>query len=75
MVSPMSKITDALRRWPDLPDDAVVQTRVTAAITGLSEKTIRYDPRLPRVYLNNNRYGQRVRDVRRVLSGDLRGGQ
>jgi hypothetical protein len=71
----MSKITDALRRWPDLPDDAVVQTRVTAAITGLSEKTIRYDPRLPRVYLNNNRYGQRVRDVRRVLSGDLRGGQ
>jgi len=70
----MPKLIEVLQRWPSLPDDAVVSSKVTSAVTGLSEKTIRYDPRLPRIYLNENRYGQRVRDVRRVLSGDLRSG-
>jgi hypothetical protein len=70
----MAELNELLKRWPHMPDDAVSPTKLTCAVTGLSQKSVRYDPRLPRVYLSKNRYGQRVRDVRRVLSGDLRGG-
>jgi len=46
---------------------------VTAAVTGLSERTIRYDPRFERVYLTKSRYGNRVGNVRKVLAGLGRG--
>ena len=63
----MTELTELLRRWSSLPDEAIVNSKLTAAITGLSERVIRYDPRFERVYLTKTRYGQRVR-----AWGDLR---
>jgi hypothetical protein len=68
-MSHMTELTELLKRWPSLPDEAVVHCKVTAAMTGLSERSIRYDPRFKRVYLTKNRYGNRVGDVRKVLAG------
>ena len=66
----MPDTNELLKRWPSLPDEAVVHAKVAAAVTGLSERTIRYDPRFPRVYLTENRYGIRVGDIRKVLTGE-----
>src|SRR5262249_1183010 len=71
-MSQMPDINDLLKRWPSLPDEAVVHAKVAAAVTGLSERTIRYDSRFKRVYLTENRYGIRVGDIRKVLAGENR---
>ena len=68
----MSDTNELLKRWPSLPDEAVVHAKVAAAVTGLSERTIRYDSRFQRVYLTENRYGIRVGDIRKVLAGENR---
>jgi hypothetical protein len=57
----------ALRSFDAQPDDAVLSTKATARITGLSERTVRYHPQLPRHYVSADRYGQRVGDVRKLL--------
>ena len=66
----MPDTNELLKRWSLLPDEAVVHAKVAAAVTGLSERTIRYDSRFPRVYLTENRYGIRVGDIRKVLAGE-----
>jgi hypothetical protein len=67
----MPTMTDALReileRFDILPADAVVPSRITAIILGLSERTVRYHPGLQRVRLSVGRYGQRVGDIRRLV--------
>jgi len=63
-------ITDGLRttleRFDALPDDAILPTKITAIILGLSERTVRYHPNLPRRVVSTGRYGQRVGDIRKV---------
>jgi hypothetical protein len=54
-----------------LPDDAVVQTKVTALVLGLSEKTVRYHPQLERVQVSEGRYGQRVGSIRRLVRNSI----
>jgi len=49
-----------------MPNDAILPTRVTAIILGVSERTVRYHPNLPRVRISLQRYGQRVRDIRKL---------
>ena len=66
----MIELTDLLKRWPSLPNEAIVHSKVVAAVTGLSERTIRYDPRLKRVYLTPSRYGFRVGNVKEILAGE-----
>jgi hypothetical protein len=62
---------EIIKRFDQLPDDAVVQTKVTALMTGLSEKTVR--KHYPRVPVSPGRYGQRVGDIRsRVRNGSPR---
>jgi hypothetical protein len=56
-----------LKIFDSLPDSAISPTRVTAVVTGLSERTVRYHPKLPRRYISADRYGQQVGDVRRLL--------
>jgi hypothetical protein len=67
----MPVMTDGLRaileRFDALPDDAVLASRITAIILGLSEKTVRNHPALPRVRLSVGRYGQRVGDIRNLV--------
>ncbi len=63
-------MTDALReilqRFDSLPDDAILPSKVTGMVLGLSERTIRYHPHLPRVQIARGRYGQRAGDVRKL---------
>jgi len=65
----MAELTELLKRWSSLPDEAVVNAKLTAAVTGLSERTVRYDPRFERIYLTKSRYGHRVGNIRKVLAG------
>jgi hypothetical protein len=53
---------EVLRQFDLLPDDAVVPTRITAAIHGVSERTVRR--RYPAVQLTINRKGYRVGTLR-----------
>jgi hypothetical protein len=62
----MHDTLEALHRFDALPDDAVVPTRITGMILGISERTIRYHPHLPRVQISRGRYGQRVSDIRKL---------
>ena len=48
-------IADIVRRFDQLPDDAVVPTRVTAAVHGVSPRTVRRI--YPSVQLSPNRKG------------------
>jgi hypothetical protein len=57
---------ETLARFDAMPDDAILPTRVTAIILGVSERTVRYHPHLPRVRISLQRYGQRVRDIRKL---------
>jgi hypothetical protein len=63
-------MTDGLRkvleRFDLLPNDVIVPTKITAIILGLSEKTVRYHPSLPRKSVSRGRYGQRVGDIRQI---------
>jgi hypothetical protein len=58
---------EIVKRFDLLPDNAVVQTKVTALVLGLCERTVRYHPQLPRVQLSQGRYGQRVGDIRNLV--------
>jgi len=53
---------DLIRRFDELPDDAVVPTKVTAAVHGVSERTVRRT--YPCVQLSPNRKGVRVGTIR-----------
>jgi hypothetical protein len=63
----VTTLDEQIKRFPLLPDEAAVATKVTEAITGLSGRTIRYHPGLRRVWLSKSRYGQRAGDVRKLL--------
>ena len=57
---------ETLERFSALPDEAILPSRVTGIILGLSERTVRYHTQLPRVQISRGRYGQRVGDIRRL---------
>jgi hypothetical protein len=61
---PPDDIAEILRRFDELPNDAVVRSKVTAAVLDLSERTVRR--RFPSVQLSPNRKGQRVGDIRAI---------
>jgi hypothetical protein len=61
------ELREILQRFDAMPDDGVASSRITAIILGLSEKTVRYHTRLPRVRLSIGRYGQRVGDIRKLV--------
>jgi len=65
----MADLAELLKRFPHLPDEAVVPSKITSAVTSLSERTVRYDPRFERIYLTATRYGHRVGNIRKVLAG------
>jgi hypothetical protein len=66
-----NELHEVLQRFNALPDDAVLPSRVTGIILGVSERTIRYHPQLPRVQVSRGRYGQRVGDIRRLARGGI----
>jgi hypothetical protein len=62
MSSVTKNITDSLQQFDALPDDAIIPTSVTAALHGVSARTVRR--RYPSVQLTLNRKGQRVGTLR-----------
>jgi hypothetical protein len=59
-------LREILERFDVLPDCAVVPTKITAIILGLSERSVRYHPNLPRIQIGPARYGQRASDIRKL---------
>jgi hypothetical protein len=68
-----NELHEVLQRFDSLPDDAILPSRVTGIILGVSERTVRYHPQLPRVQISRGRYGQRVGDIRKLARHGLRG--
>jgi hypothetical protein len=66
----MSKTLDVVNAFPSMPDEAVVSAEVVALLSGLSGRTVRRHPKLPRRYISHDRYGYSVADVRKLLSGE-----
>jgi len=64
---------EVLERFNALPDDAILPSRVTGIILGVSERVIRYHPQLPRIQVSRGRYGQRVGDIRKLARHGMRG--
>jgi hypothetical protein len=66
----MATVTDSLAlvlsRYDALPPSAVLSAKATAAILGMSERSIRYHPNLPRVQLAAGRYGFRKSDIEKL---------
>jgi hypothetical protein len=58
---------DTIKKFDDLPDDAVVPRRVTAEVLGMSERTVRRS--VPTVNLSLRRRGNRVGTVRDIARG------
>jgi hypothetical protein len=66
----MSKTLDVVNAFPSMPDEALVSAEVVALLSGLSGRTVRRHPALPRRYVSADRYGYSVADVRRLLRGE-----
>ncbi len=65
------ELREILQRFDALPDDAIVPSKVTAIILGMSERTVRYHPHLKRVCISIGRYGQRVGDIRKLCRNGM----
>ena len=63
-----TELMDEITQFDDLPDDAVVPRRVTAAVLHISERTVRRS--VPTVNLSQRRRGNRVGDIRAIARGD-----
>jgi hypothetical protein len=62
-----NKLREILERFAALPDEAVVPSKITAILLGVSERVVRYHPMLPRAQISVGRYGQRVGDIRKLV--------
>jgi len=65
-----SKAFEVVKRFDDLPNDAVISTKIAALVLGLAERTIRYHPQLKRIQLSRGRHGYTVGNVRQLVRGD-----
>jgi hypothetical protein len=65
-----TKAFEIVKRFDDLPADAVISTKIAALILGCADRTIRYHPRLTRIQISRGRYGFRVANVRQVARGE-----
>jgi len=61
---PDEKYAELIRHFDKLPDDAVVPRSVTAAVHGVSPRTVRRT--YPSVQLSPGRVGQRVGTLRKM---------
>jgi hypothetical protein len=58
---------ELIKRFDDLPNDAVLPTKATELVLGVSGRTVRYRLDLPRVQISAGRYGYRVGDIRDLV--------
>jgi hypothetical protein len=60
-----------IKNFDDLPDSALLPTKATALILGVSERTVRREvlsTQLTRVQISAGRYGFRVGDIRALIN-------
>jgi hypothetical protein len=65
----MELVTHIIKQFDELPDDAVVPRRITAAVLGVSERTVRRY--YPTVRLSPRLSGNRVGDIRAIVRGRI----
>jgi len=65
-----SKAFEVVKRFDDLPNDAVISPKIAALVLGCAERTVRYHPKLQRVQISRGRYGFTVGNVRRIVHGE-----
>jgi hypothetical protein len=61
---------DLIRRFDELPNDAVVPLKVTAVILNMSERTVRRQSPVRRVQTSPRCFGNRVGDIRALVRGE-----
>jgi hypothetical protein len=61
-----------IQNFDQLPDDALVSPGVTALLLGgLSMRTLRRSPPIPKVRISTQRVAYRVGDIRKLVRGAL----
>jgi hypothetical protein len=65
----VSKILDILKRFDELPDDALVSPKVTGIVLDVNERTLRRHPPIPRVQVSPQRHRFRVGNIRALVRG------
>jgi hypothetical protein len=64
-----ARILEIVKKFDDLPDDAVVPFSVFTAMGGPSERTFRRSPPIPKIQLTKKIGGGRVGDWRKLVRG------
>jgi hypothetical protein len=62
----VTDLLEILKRYDALPPSAVVSSKAAAALLGMSERSVRYHPNLPRVQVARGRYGFRKSDIEKL---------
>jgi hypothetical protein len=65
----MSDTFEILKRFGELPDDALASPKVTAIVLDVNERTLRRNPPIPRVQVSPGRYRFRVGNIRALVRG------
>jgi hypothetical protein len=65
----MADAFEILRRFDELPDDAITPPRVTAIVLNMNERTLRRSPPIPRIQTSPQRGGYRAGDIRAFVRG------
>jgi hypothetical protein len=65
----VSKILEILKRFDDLPDDALVPPKVAGIVLDVNEHTLRRHPPVPRIQVSPQRYRFRVGNLRALVRG------
>jgi hypothetical protein len=60
---------DIVRRFDELPDDAIIPPKPTAIILNTSDRNLRRDPPIPKRQIGPRNVGFRVGDIRRLVRG------
>ena len=63
------ELRTALERFASKPDDALECAEVGAAFLQCSQRTLRYQPKLERIYITPRKYNFRVGNLRAVAKG------
>lgn len=63
---------EILKQFDGLPDDALVSRAIVAAVTGVSERTLRRKKIFAEVAITERIKQTRVGDIRRLVRGDKR---
>jgi hypothetical protein len=63
-------IIDLLQNFDKLPDDAIVPSKITAALLNISTRTLRRSPPIPKVKTGTRSCGYRAGSIRALARGE-----